>query len=234
MENVKKDLICKKRTVPLTAERDYSKFEEVAHAAIHGLGALLGVLGLVFLILKTARLSAIDVVSASIFGAALIILYSASCAYHTTCAIYGDHCECRLRDFCMKCDHSMIFVLILGTYTPACLSGMGGAVGWIIFGIVAACSLVGIALNVIDVERFKRISMVLYLVAGWTIAIASVPFYKAVGLGGFTFLLLGGLLYTIGVIFYKLRQIRYMHIVWHLFVLGGSVMHYFMIYLYCL
>lgn len=240
MENVKRGFVMppvkkeKKVKQLVPHEREYSRREETLHSLTHGFGALLGVAGLVFLILKAVSLGAVAVVGASVFGAALIILYSASCAYHGACAVYGEHCVSPVRDFFMKCDHCMIFILIVGTYTPACIYAMGGWVGWTVFGIVASCCTVGLILNAVDVDRFHKISLVLYLVTGWTIVIASVPYYNAIGPVGFSFLVIGGLLYTIGVIFYKLQKIPYMHVLWHLFVIGGSVMHYFMVYSYCL
>ena len=223
----------KKKKTPAVHDRLYYKREEVLHSLTHALGALLGVLGLILLIMKTLPLNTVDVVSAVIFGVSLILLYSASALYHGACAAIGEECVSPVRDFFMKCDHCMIFILIVGTYTPACLSAMGGVIGWIVFAVVASCSLLGLVLNSIDVDRFQRISLVLYLLTGWTIAAASIPYYKAIGFYGFMFLLAGGLLYTVGVIFYKLQRIPYMHVLWHLFVLGGSVMHFFMVYGYC-
>lgn len=214
-------------------EREYSRFEEAMHAALHGGGALLSIVGLVFLLLKAAGNTA-ALVSSAVFGASLIILYLASCAYHTSCLVFGEDKPSRIRDLTMKCDHSLIYILILGTYTPACLSAMGGIVGTVVFAVVATCAVIGIVMNAIDVERFKKVSLILYLVAGWTIAAAIYPYYKAVGWGGIAFLLIGGAAYTVGVLFYRARHIPYMHIVWHIFVLLGSIFHYFMVYLYCL
>lgn len=213
--------------------RDFSRFEEVMHALTHGIGSLLGILGFILLILKASDYKTADVISAAVFGASLVILYSASCAYHASCARYGEHTLSRVRNFFMKCDHCMIFILIVGTYTPACISAMGGWVGWTVFGTVATLCTLGIILNAIDVERFSKISLVLYILTGWTIAVASVPYFNAVGALGFAFLIAGGILYTIGVVFYKLKHIPYMHVIWHLFVLGGSIMHYIMVYFFC-
>ena len=213
--------------------RDFSGFEEVMHSLTHGIGAFLSILGLILLIFRVSGSGVVQIISTAIFGSSLVVLYSASCAYHTSCAYYGEHTVSRVRDFFMKCDHCMIFILILGTYTPACISAMGGWIGWTVFGIVAALCTLGIILNAIDVERFSKISLVLYILTGWTIAVASVPYFNAVGSLGFLFLILGGVLYTVGVAFYKLKHVRYMHIVWHLFVLCGSVMHYIMVYFFC-
>ena len=223
----------KKYNLPVPHERQYFKREEVLHSLSHALGALLGVLGLVLLILKAIPLGAVAVVGGAVFGVALIVLYSASALYHGACAHYGEYTVSPVRDFFMKCDHCMIFILIVGTYTPACIYAMGGWIGWTVFGVVAGSSVLGLVLNANDVDRFHKISLVLYLVTGWAIAAASIPYYKAIGPVGFGFLLAGGLFYTIGVIFYKLQKIPYMHLLWHLFVIGGSVMHFFMVYGYC-
>ncbi|MBE6645800.1 MAG: hemolysin III family protein [Ruminococcaceae bacterium] len=238
MENVKKTMLHgfknsfgkEKVDIP---EREYFKYEEVTHAVTHGIGAGLSVLALVLLLLKTSGLGFLSVLSASVYGISMIVLYSASCAYHASCSVYGDYKPSRVRDFFMKCDHSTIFFLILGTYTPACLVSMRGPVGFTVFGIVASCCIFGFVLNVISVERFYKVSQILYLLTGWTIVVALYPFYNAIGLRGIGFLVLGGILYTVGVAFYKMKNIPNMHIIWHLFVLGGSVMHYVMVYFYC-
>ena len=235
MENVKRKTNLHVFNVGKTerVEREYEPYEEVTHAITHGAGAILGVVGLVLLLIKTAGTGFLSVFSAAVYGASLVILYSASCAYHTSCAVYDSYKPSRVRDFFMKCDHSMIFFLILGTYTPACLAAMRGFVGYAVFGVVASCCILGVILNVISVERFYKFSQILYLVTGWTIVVALYPYYNAIGADGIGFLVLGGILYTVGVIFYKMQHIRNMHIIWHFFVIAGSVMHYLMIYCLC-
>ena len=220
----------KKAKKPL---REFSSFEEILHAITHGSGAALAVVGTILLILKAAGSAAIDVLSATIFGASLIILYCASCAYHTSCALYPESVPSKARELTKKFDHCCIFILITGTYAPACLSSLGGALGWTIFAVVGGSCTFGFVLNCIDVERFRKISLFLYIIAGWAIVLASVPYSKAIGMTGFSFLVLGGILYTLGVVFYKIQSVRYFHVLWHLFVLSGSIMHYLMIYLYC-
>ena len=195
---------------------------------------MLAAVALILLIVKAIPLGTMAVLGSVVFGLALIVLYAASALYHGACLRYGEFCVSRVRDFFMKCDHCMIFVLIVGTYAPACCYAMGGWVGAVVFGVVFTCSAVGLIFNAIDVDRFQKISLVLYLVTGWTIAAASIPYYRAIGPWGFGCLLAGGFLYTVGVIFYKHQRIPYMHVLWHLFVLGGSVMHFFMVYSYCL
>ena len=204
-----------------------SKNEEIVNAVTHFLGTALAILGTVFLIIKTAPLGALAVVSTCLFGGSLILLYSASSAYHTV----KNGTVAKM--FLQKFDHASIFLLIAGTYVPGCWVSMGGWVGWIVFSIVAGCGVLGIILNCIDVKKYSKICLALDVISGWTIAAAIYPYYKAIGGGGILFLVLGGLLYTGGIFFYRKKQTPYMHAVWHIFVLLGSVMHYMMVYFYC-
>jgi len=204
-----------------------SKKEEKINAATHLVSAALAVLGTVLLIIKCADMGALSIVSAALYGASMIILYSASSAYHLV------RNGTRAKVFLQKFDHASIFLLITGTYIPGCWISMGGVVGWVVFGLVAGCGIVGIVLNCIDVKKFSKVCLVLYIVAGWTIAAALYPYYKAIGGMGILFLVLGGLLYTGGIFFYKKKKTPYMHAVWHVFVTLGSVMHYIMVYFYC-
>lgn len=214
------------------AHRVFTRTEEILHSVTHGIGVLLGAVGLALMLGRADGAAA--TVSAVVFGVSLILLYAASCGFHASCAVYGVSRPSPIRDFAEKCDHSLIFLLILGTYTPACLSAMSGTVGYLLFALVAACCVTGFVLNVVNVQRFIRVSLVLYVLSGWAIAAAVLPFYRAVGAGGVALLLLGGVSYTGGLIFYGLRKVPYFHIVWHLLVLLGSVLHFFMVYLYCL
>ena len=214
--------------------RECSAREEFMHALTHGIGAILSLVGLVFLIVKAWGSDALSLFSVALYGISLFILYSSSCAYHISCAVFGTDKSSRIRDFFMKCDHSMIFFLILGTYTPACLISMRGMVGFSVFAVVAISCILGIILNVINVERYYKISQLLYLVTGWTIVLALRPYCTAIGGVGVGYLVLGGILYTVGVLFYNMKRIPGMHVVWHLFVILGSIMHFIMIYSFCI
>ena len=213
--------------------RSFTRIEECIHSATHALTAIAAIFATVFLILRATPLGTVHTLGATLFGISLVILYSASGAYHASCALYPPYVESRVRDIAQKFDHCSIFILIVGTYIPACLTSLGGAVGWTVFGVVGGCCTVGFILNAISVERFKGISLWLYIITGWTIVLASVPLYSAIGSVGFAFLFLGGVFYTVGVIFYCLQSIKYMHIIWHTLVILGSVMHYLMVYFYC-
>lgn len=202
--------------------------EEIANAISHGLGSLLAIAGTVILIVKAAIYSgALAVVSVSLYGASLIILYSFSSLYH---AITHKTAKKVLRIF----DHCSIFLLILGTYIPVSLLLIGGARGWWLFGVNAFCTVVGIVFNSISLEKWKTISLVLYVVMGWSIITSMGTVISNTPVSGLLFLGIGGIMYTLGIIFYKIKSIKYMHFVWHLFVLAGSILHYFFVLNYCL
>ena len=201
--------------------------EEIANSVSHGVGTLLSIAACVIVIVKAAVTStAIGVVSASIYGASLILLYAFSSLYHSLTNV-------RAKSVFRVFDHCSIFFLILGTYTPICLTMIKGAVGWTLFGVNAFCTVVGIVFNSISLKRFAKPSVILYLAMGWSVVVSLKRVLEVIPLSGMIFLVAGGLFYTIGVIFYKLKKIKYMHFVWHLFVLGGSIMHYFFVLFYC-
>ena len=199
--------------------------EEIANAISHGVGTLVAIAGAVIVIVMAAiNTSAIGVVSASLYGASLILLYLFSTLYHSFTNVGAKKV---FRIF----DHCSIFILILGTYIPICLTLIGGALGWVLFGINAFCTVLGVVFNSINLERWSKASLVLYVVMGWSIVFSIKPFLAVVDKAGLPFLVLGGLCYTLGIVFYKAKH-KYMHFVWHMFVLAGSVLHYFFILFY--
>lgn len=201
--------------------------EEIANAVSHGVGSLLAIAATVVLIVKSAYTSdAMGIVGACLFGASLIILYTFSSLYHS------------LTNFKAKYvfqifDHCSIFILILGTYTPICFTILRGVTGWVLFGINAFCTVVGIVFNSIDLKKWHKASLFLYIIMGWSVLASARSVINAVPFDGLVFLVAGGLAYTIGVIFYRAKKIRYMHFIWHLFVLAGSILHYFFVLFYC-
>ena len=204
----------------------YTIGEEIANSVTHGLGALLAIAACVVLIVfASIKGGALRVVSASIYGSSLIIMFTMSTLYH---ALTNEKAKNVFRIF----DHTSIFLLIAGTYTPFTLITLKGKLGWTVFGIVWSISVVGIILNAISIEKFKRFSMVLYIAMGWCVLFIASKLIQQIDINGLLFLLIGGILYTVGVIFYKLKKIHYMHSIWHLFVLAGAIMHYFCIQLY--
>ena len=201
--------------------------EEIANSVSHGVGSLLAIAACVVLIVRSAFTStAIGIVSACIYGASLIILYTFSSLYHS---LTNRKAKSIFRIF----DHCSIFLLILGTYTPICLWMLKGALGWTLFGINVFCTVLGIVLNSIDLKKFQKLSMILYIFMGWSVIMSIKNVIAIIPFSGMVFLLVGGLLYTFGIIFYKMKNVKYMHFIWHLFVLGGSIVHYFFVLFYC-
>lgn len=209
----------------------YTLGEELMNSISHGIGACLSVAALVLCIVKAAvnidSVGAGGVVGASVYGATLVILYCMSTLYH---AITNKTARSVFRVF----DHTSIYLLIAGTYTPITLVTLRGVFGWILFGVVWAIAVLGIVLNSISIEKFKKFSIVSYIIMGWAIVFGGKEIISAMPREGFAFLLIGGLCYTVGIIFYALKKYKYMHSVWHFFVLAGSIMHFFSIYLYVL
>ena len=202
-------------------EKRYTLGEEIFNSVTHGVGALLSVAGTVVLIVLAAKYNdAWAVVGSAIFGASLIILYTMSTLYH---AITND----RAKAFFRIMDHNTIFFLIAGTYTPITLVPIRGVLGWVLFGVVWGAAILGIVLNSIDLEKFRKPSVVCYIIMGWVIVIAVKSMLENVDQLSLWFLLIGGIFYTVGVIFYAVKKVRYFHSVWHLFTIAGSVFHYF-------
>ena len=202
--------------------------EELFNALSHGLGTLLAIGGTPVLIVYAAlHGDALSIVSASLYGASMIVLYLFSTLYHAITNVKGKRV---LQVF----DHCSIFLLILGTYIPVTLSLIRGWLGWTLFGINAGLMVLGVVLNAVSVRKFHKFSIVLYLLMGWSVLPAMNILIEKVNVQGFLIALLGGLFYTVGVIFYKKEGVRYTHFIWHLFVIAGSVCFYFFVLLYCL
>jgi hemolysin III len=200
----------------------YTLGEEIFNSVSHGVGALLSIAGTAVLIVCCALNGGpMEVVSASIFGAALIILYTMSTLYH---AITNP----TAKKVFQILDHNTIFLLIAGTYTPytlCCIRPLW--LGWTIFGCIWGAAVFGIVMSSISLEKFRKISTFCYIVMGWGIIFAIKPMMQGMSMFSLVTLIVGGVLYSLGVIFYAKKKIRYMHSVWHLFVVGGSVLHYF-------
>ncbi len=200
--------------------------EELFNAISHGVGAMSAIAAMVLMLVRAQ--DPWQTVSACIYGGSMFFLYMASTLYHS---IFHEGAKRVLRVF----DHCSIYVLIAGTYTPYTLVALRGAVGWTLFGIIWGGAVLGIVLNAISLERFKILSNVLYLVMGWAIIMTLGPLNSAVAPMGVMLLVLGGILYTVGMVFFGLgKKVRGMHPLWHVFVLGGSVLHFLSVYLYVL
>lgn len=219
------DITKKKSLVP-----KYSLSEELISAISHGIGALLSIAALVLTIVMSAKHhNAVAVVSSVIYGTMLIILYTMSTLYHSFKP------TCKAKKVFRIFDHCSIFLLIFGSYTPYVLVALQGTLGWIIFSIILGATILGITLNAINLEKFKVLSMICYLCMGWLIIFAFKDICNCVEKNGIILLVLGGIVYTVGAIIFGLgKKIKYMHSVWHFFVLTGSILQFFSIYLYVL
>jgi hemolysin III len=204
----------------------YSIGEEIANSVSHGVGALLAVGGLVVLtVLAALRGNVWHIVGCSVFGVSLVLVYTISTLYH---GIQHPRAKAVLRAL----DHSAIFILIAGTYTPFALVSLHGPWGWSLFGVIWGLAVLGIILQMGVLRRGTAASVLLYVAMGWVVVVAIKPLLEAVGPGGLALLLIGGLAYTAGTGFYAWRRLPYHHALWHGFVLLGSVSHFFAVLLY--
>jgi len=203
-------------------------YGEKFNAWTHLCGALLALAGaVVLLVLAAASGDPWKVLSVSIYGVTLVLLYSVSTLYHS---LRG-----RAKIVLRKLDHLSIYLLIAGSYTPFCLVSLHGAWGWSLFGIVWGLALFGMGQEIRPRSETRVMSLVIYALMGWIVLVAIDPLLDALGWAGFAWLAAGGLFYTVGIIFYAYDQrFRHWHGIWHLFVLAGSLMHYVAILFYVL
>ncbi|HLT71584.1 MAG TPA: hemolysin III family protein [Cyclobacteriaceae bacterium] len=200
-------------------DKALKKREEIVNAATHGIGIGLALAGFIILIVQSEAKALPGLI---VYGLSLILLYLASTIYHSV-----SHPRKKL--LFKKLDHIAIFILIAGTYTPFCLSALHGWPGWMLLAAVWCLAAVGILFKVFHAGRHEVISLILYVATGWLVIVAIKPIYHSLSGLGFALLMLGGLFYSAGIIFYVSRRIRYNHAIWHLFVLAGSSFHFFSI-----
>jgi hemolysin III len=197
----------------------YSSREELANTITHGAGALASLIaGVVLIVLAGLSGDVWRIISVAVFSLALVLLYSASTIYHGTP-------QGRTKDRLKILDHCAIFVLIAGTYTPFTLISLRGAWGWSLFGLVWGLALAGVILKLVFATRYRLLSTLLYIAMGWIVLVAIVPLVQAVSAAVLTWLVVGGVAYTAGTLFYHQRRIPYAHAIWHLFVIAGSASH---------
>lgn len=205
---------------------DYTLGEEIFNSVAHGVGTLLSIAATALVIIFAAiRGNVYGVVSGALYGAMMIILYTMSTLYHSL-TNPGAKKVFRIMDHCS------IFLLIAGTYTPICLCTLRENGGWLLFSIIWGCAVLGIVLNAINLEKFKKISLLFYVAMGLAALFKMKTLVSLLPVGAIVFLAAGGAMYLTGIIFYLMKKVRYMHSVWHLFVLGGSVLHFFCILFY--
>jgi hemolysin III len=203
---------------------DQSMGEEIANSVSHGVGAVLSIAGLVLLTIRAAAVGGTrHIVCCAIFGASAILLYISSTLYHSLSYTRA------YRAF-RSLDHGSIYLLIAGTYTPFTLLGVRGALGWTLFGIVWSCALVGVILKSLFVGRWGVVSTAMYLIMGWACVFAIRPIYLLLAHPVFVLLFAGGICYSAGIPFYACKR-KYMHFIWHLWVLGGTACHFAAIWL---
>ena len=199
---------------------EYSVVEEIIHAITHGIGVLLSIAGLSWMLYVS--ISAADpwrILASSIYGATLIGLFLASTVYHS---MYRS----RHREIFKLLDHCAIYLLIAGTYTPFLLVAMRTDTGWWLFGTIWALATAGIVKKLWLRHRFPKIALASYLAMGWLCVVAAPQIAAAIGPNGMAWLLAGGISYSVGAIFYALDRLPYNHAVWHVFVLAGGVCHF--------
>ncbi len=207
----------------MSKKREYTLGEEIFSSVSHGVGACLAIAGTAVLIVVSAIYgNAVAVVSSAIYGASLIILYTMSTLYHS-------FTHKRVKHFFQIMDHNSIFLLISGTYTPITLYILGGVTGWVLFAIVWGATILGVTLNSINLEKAKIPSLICYVAMGWVIIFAIKPLVATIPFISALFLVLGGVIYTLGIVFYAIKKVRYFHPIWHLFTIAGSAFHYFSI-----
>lgn len=204
----------------------YTKREEVVNAITHGLGTLLSIAGLALLIVYASwEGTSWHVVSFTIYGITMLLLYTASTLVHALP-------EGKVKDLFETFDHSCIYLFIAGTYTPILLVSLRGPLGWTLFGIVWGLAAGGVVFKAFFTKRFLFLSTLFYVLMGWMIVFAWHPLLSSLQPDGIRLLVIGGVLYTVGSIFYMWRAFPHHHAVWHLFVLAGSAMHFFAILFY--
>ena len=205
----------------------YTLGEELINSISHGIGAGLAIAALVLCIIKSNN--AWSIVSTAIYGSLMIILYVISCIYHALSP------RIKGKKVLRVIDHCNVSLMLAGTYMPICLSLLNGRLGWILFTVVWTITIVAIVLNGINVDKYQVASVMCHLLLGWGSLVIINPLIKASSIHAVSILIIGGIIYTIGSIIYGLgSKIPYMHSVFHFFVLGGSIFHFFFIYLYCI
>lgn len=216
----------KKHATPPQFSRRYQIVNEVLNSVTHGIGVGLSIAGLVLLILRAVHLGGAMRISAyTVYGSILVLFYLASTMFHS---LYFTKASHLFQIF----DHCAIYLLIAGTYTPYCLVVIRGALGWVIFGVIWATAIMGIIYKCLWLGKFQKLSTVLYVVMGWFCLLGAKALYNGLGPRGFLLLVLGGVAFTVGAVLYSFKNIKFGHVIWHLFVLLGTILMYFSVYLY--
>ncbi|MFC6464560.1 hemolysin III family protein [Marinilactibacillus sp. GCM10026970] len=214
------------KTSEVAFSRGYLIWNEVLNAITHGLGVILSITGLTFLVRKGLEMGGVvEVTSYIVYGTTLILLYLCSTLYHSLTFT-------KAKQFFRVLDHCSIFLLIAGTYTPYTLITISGRLGILLTVMIWSIALLGVIYKTVWFKKFQGLSVWLYIIMGWISLFFLNYLYQGLGTTGFIWLVAGGLSFTIGAIFYRMKYVKFMHVVWHLFVLAGTVCMFFSIYLY--
>lgn len=206
----------------------YPPLEEKLNIYSHAFGFLLSIFGLILLILRANELGEVKhLVSFSVFGASLVVLYAASTFYHSATSLV-------LRYRLNIVDHAAIYLLIAGTYTPFAMVTLQGTIGWVVFGVIWIMALSGVILKIFYTGRYQTLSTIMYVVMGWVVVFAIKPLLENLPETGLLWLLSGGISYTLGAVIFSLNRIKFNHAIFHVFVLFGSFSHFISIYYYVL
>ena len=208
---------------------NYTVGEEIMNSVSHGIGALLSIIGLIVMILKSLNDNNLSFIACLIYGISLILLYLISCLYHALSP------KLKAKKILRILDHCNVFLLEAGTFTPVCLILIGGKIGIIYFCIIWILTIIGIILNCFNVDRFQMFSLILHLLIGWSVIFMLKELILNLNVTGLLFLFSGGIFYSIGAVLYKIGATKkYMHSVFHFFCLLGSIFHFFMIFLFAI
>ncbi len=203
-----------------------TKAEEIGNATTHAMGALLSLAAITLLIVFSAsKPDGFKLFSGIVFGCTLLLMYVSSTIYHSLQ-------NPRAKHFFRILDHASIYLLIAGSYTPFMLVTLRGPWGWAMFSVIWGLALIGVIFKLFFVHRFELLSTTIYLLMGWMGLVVIKPIYQTLPAGGLTCIVVGGLCYTVGVIFYAWERLKYSHVLWHLFVLAGSIFHFFAVLFY--
>ena len=201
--------------------------QEIANSITHGIGVLLSITAIVLLVVSSISSgSSLKIISFSIYGAALFLVFISSTLYHSLRPF-------KAKALFLKFDHIAIYFLIAGTYTPLLLLTIGGALGWVWFGIIWGIAIIGTLLNIFfPISLANKISLTIYILMGWLVILFVNGILHKLPLGGFVLLIAGGILYTSGTLFFLSRKLIYSHAIWHLFVIAAAICHFFCIFFY--
>ena len=205
------------------------KLEEILNAVTHGIGTVLAIAGLIAMLYYGWNKGALHLTSIIVYGTSMILLYLASTLYHSF-----SFCSQRVQSVFKCLDHSAIYLLIAGNYTPFALIALYGTLGWTVFGVAWGLAIAGVVFQIFFYNRFRVVGTVCYLVMGWLAVTIVKPLLNTLSEAAIWWLVAGGIMYSIGAVFYLVRRIPYNHVIWHLFVMLGSAAHFVAIYYYVL